>query len=302
MNRRLLLAACALLTATVGCAGREPVARDVIAGDRPALWRVQDADSDLYLFGTFHLLPAGVEWGSATYDEAMKRASTTITEADTTSPEALAEVERAVIELGLNPPGVTLTETLGPERAAQLRALTEEVGAQMAALEPMRPWLAMITVAHIAYMQAGFDGSLGVEATLLEQAAAEGDALSYLETAREQVEMLASLGDEEMFADFDTTMEQFANFEAFSSEFVEAWRTGDLEALERIALDTLRDSSRNLYEVLIVNRNASWTRQIEELLAGEGTYFIAVGVGHLVGDESVVDMLRRNGFEVTRVQ
>ncbi len=269
---------------------------------RPAMWRLADPDTEVTLFGTFHILPAGVEWSSAKYDAAMAAAETTIIETDATSPEAQAAIQDAVGKFGLNPPGVTLSETLGPDRAAQLTARAEELGVPMAALEPMRPWLALISLTQVVFQRAGFDPAEGVEAAVLARAAEEGDAIAYLETAVYQIEALASLDGEDMFANFDTTIDQFAEFDELTARLLEAWRTGDVEGIERDILAPLREVSPGAYGTLFTRRNENWAQEIEALMAGEGDYFIAVGAGHLVGPDSVVAMLRDRGYAVERVQ
>jgi len=274
----------------------------IIKAGRPAMWRVADKDSDIYLFGTFHVLPPNIEWTSAAYEAAMKASETTITEADTTSAEATDAIRSAVGQYGLNPPDVTLTSLLGENRAAKFTALADELGAPMAALEPMRPWLALISLTQIVFQKSGFDPTEGVEAAVLEQAAREGDKLAYLETAASQIKALASLDGDDMLANFDTTIDQFSEFDQITARLLDAWRTGDIEGIEEDILVPLREASPGAYDALFTKRNTAWTALIEEIIAGEGDYFIAVGAGHLVGDESVINMLRAKGLAVERVQ
>ena len=266
------------------------------------MWRVTDPDSEIFLFGTFHVLPPNIEWTSAAFDAAMKGSETTIIEADTSSPLAADAIRNAVGKFGLNPPGVTLTETLGEERAKKFTALATELGAPMSALEPMRPWLALISLTQVVFQQSGFDPTEGVEAAVLEQAALEGDSIDYFETAAEQIELLASLDGDDMLANFDTTIDQFADFDAITARLLEAWRLGDIEGIEEDIINPLRETSPGAYELLFAQRNTSWTNRIEEIMAGKGDYFIAVGAGHLVGDDSVVNMLRTKGYAIERVQ
>ncbi len=310
-RRRGWLIGAALLALTA-CAstGDDPAATTQTAStataiqkvDRPAMWRLEDDDSEITLFGTFHVLPPNIEWTSSTYDAAMKSAETTIIETDTQSPEAVAEIQAAVAKFGLNPPGVTLSETLGPDRAQQLSALAEELGVPGSALEPMRPWLALVSLTQVVFQRNGFDPAQGVEASVLAQAAEEGDAVDYLETASFQIEALASLDGDEMFANFDTTIDQFAEFDTMTARLLEAWRTGDVEGIERDILAPIREASPGAYATLFTNRNVNWTRKIDSLMAGDGDYFIAVGAGHLVGPDSVVEMLKKEGYAVTRIQ
>ena len=46
----------------------------------PALWKVADADTTIYLFGTIHLLPSGTKWRSPLFDQAASSADTLIVE------------------------------------------------------------------------------------------------------------------------------------------------------------------------------------------------------------------------------
>ena len=57
--------------------------------------------------------------------------------------------------------------------------------------------------------------------------------------------------------------------------------------------------SEAVYDNLIVTRNANWTEEIKTLMAEEaGSFFIAVGAAHLAGEDSVIAMLRADGYEV----
>ena len=49
---------------------------------------------------------------------------------------------------------------------------------------------------------------------------------------------------------------------------------------------------------MLVRRNTNWADQIQTELEGSGTVFIAVGAGHLAGDDSVQNILERRGVEV----
>jgi uncharacterized protein YbaP (TraB family) len=62
----------------------------------------------------------------------------------------------------------------------------------------------------------------------------------------------------------------------------------------------MRSASEEIYQALLVRRNANWADQIQTLLAGSGTTFIAVGSAHLAGDDSVQEILEDRGVTVTR--
>ncbi len=268
----------------------------------PAMWRLADDDSEIFLFGTFHILPADVGWTTAAFDKAMAATSTTITEVDTKSPAAQAKLTALVQELGLNPAGVTLTSTLGPDRAARFARLAGQYGLPMQSLEPLKPWLAMITLSVGVMQKEGFEAASGAEETILARASREGDKVAHLESAEYQIRALASLDEAEILADFDASLEQFAEFKAYSQRVLGAWQTGDVASLERETLAPMRDSAPGAFEILITARNRNWADEIDTLMQGDDDYFIAVGAGHLIGEDSVVDMLAEKGYAVARVQ
>ena len=48
--------------------------------DGPALWKVADDDTTVYLFGTIHALPEGKDWYSGTIAKAFDASGELVTE------------------------------------------------------------------------------------------------------------------------------------------------------------------------------------------------------------------------------
>lgn len=303
MNATLKLLAVSAFALLAACAPKEAESADAApTGKGPAMWSLADEDSTIYLFGTFHILPSSLSWTTAAFDEAMKATTTTVTEVDTKSPQSQAAMTRLVQELGLNPPGVTLSSTLGETRAARFAEVAGRYGLNMAEFEPLRPWLAMIALSVAILQKEGFSEESGAEATILARASAEGDRIAHLESAEYQVRALASLDEAEILADFDSSLDQFDEFKSYAKRVVSAWKKGDAEMLEKETLAPMREAAPLAFRTLITDRNRNWTVEIERMLAGDEDYFIAVGAGHLIGEDSVVDMLEERGYEVRRVQ
>ena len=74
-----------------------------------------------------------------------------------------------------------------------------------------------------------------------------------------------------------------------------------MDAIERYGVDEMKDD-REVYETLLVRRNTNWAGQIQTMLDGSGTAFIAVGAAHLAGDDSVQAILEGRGVHVERVE
>ena len=93
--------------------------------------------------------------------------------------------------------------------------------------------------------------------------------------------------------DWDKQDEQF-------SALFNAWRDGDEESIDTLMNETMREQSPEVYDALILHRNEAWAARIKDIMDGKGRILVAVGAGHLVGDDSVPALLNAQGFDVTR--
>ena len=75
-----------------------------------------------------------------------------------------------------------------------------------------------------------------------------------------------------------------------------------MPAIERLMVQEMKTDSPALYKALLVDRNTDWANQIQTLLQGSGTAFIAVGAAHLAGPDSVQAQLKARGVDVEAVQ
>lgn len=264
-------------------------------GQGPALWIVRDADSTLYLFGTMHILRPTTAWGAERVDRAFASASHLIMEVD--SPEDQAALLPIIREHGLSPDR-PLSSLLTAGELAALDAAARTIGASAEGMDSMRPWLAGVTVQSASIIRAGYAVESGVEPVLKARAAAAGMTVSGFETPDEQIRMLSGFPEEGQLAYLRSALDDFGKAQTEVDRLVEAWASGDVEAIRRLAIDPMRDTPL-LYEALLVRRNTNWANQIETLLEGSGTVFIAVGALHLAGDDSVQEILTGRGVEVS---
>lgn len=301
LHRPLKTICAALLgLALLWAPGHPALAQDAAAvplaeGQGPALWIVRDADSTLYLFGTMHILRPTTAWGAERIDRAFASASHLIMEVD--SPGDQSALLPIIREHGLSPDRPLSSLLTAGERAA-LDAAARTIGASAGGMDPMRPWLAGVTVQSASIIRAGYAVESGVEPILKARAAESGMTVSGFETPDEQIRMLSGFPEEGQLAYLRTALADFGKAQTEVDRLVEAWAAGDVEAVRRLAVDPLRDTPL-LYEALLVRRNTNWANQIETLLEGSGTVFIAVGALHLAGDDSVQRILAERGVEVS---
>jgi hypothetical protein len=260
------------------------------------MWHITDADSDIYLFGTFHLLPEKLDWQKPAMVAAFDKSSILIMEADVTGA-APGDVVKLIQQYGLAPPDKPLRSRLTPEQAKQYESLAKALELDPAVLDPYQPWYAS-TVLSLKYAQAhGMQASEGAEEKLVKAAETENKPRAYLETIEQQIQFLAGLPEQTQNEMFVATLNEIGSSDKLLGDMQTAWEKGDTKAMAKLFDSSIKEVP-DLYQTLIVDRNKRWADEIQKLLAGSGKVFIAVGAGHLVGNDSVVALLRERGIKV----
>ena len=263
----------------------------------PALWVVKDEDSTIYLFGTVHLLRPDTIWRTPAFDAALAASDEVyleITEID--QPEVMQPL---VMRYGMAAEGQGLSTYLDDQDEGRLDAAARSVGATGAAFEPMRPWLAAMQVTVAGVVKSGYDPTSGVDLRILSAAKEAGKPVKGLETAEQQLQFFSTLPDEVQVDFLRQSLESFENGADLLDAIVTGWSAGDVASIEANIIDEMKEWG-SLYDILLVRRNTDWADQIETMLEGSGTTFIAVGAGHLVGDDSVQEILQDRGVVAVR--
>jgi len=265
----------------------------------PAIWVLSDADTTLYIMGTVHLLRPELDWRSDEIDAAMNAADTLVFEADVSSPEAGAEMMKFVRNEGLFQDGGQLTNLLSDAETLELQAALDYVGLPLGAVQNMRPWFAAVNLSVMQMTKDGFDPNSGVEQVLIAEGKTAGKTFAYLESVDDQLGRLAGLPDDVQVDFLISSAESIDEGAAMLDALVDEWADGDVNGLGLLLANPDMMGSEEVYDALLKERNATWAPQIAAMLETPGTRLIAVGAGHLAGDDSVIAMLRADGFEVT---
>ena len=263
----------------------------------PALWKVSDEDTTIYLFGTIHALPEGIEWFGGPVEKAFDGSQELVTEIVEGEPAA---VQKLVLEKAMLPGGQTLRAMLTPAQRASYEGALGKIGMPPAAFDRFEPWFPAINLVVLSLKQEGYSSLNGVEATLDSKARALGRPHAALETIEYQLSVFDSLPVETQKRYLAAVVDQLPNAASDVGKMVDAWRKGDAERLAMLM--NADEDDPEIIEALLTNRNRAWSRWIRDRLAKPGTVFVAVGAGHLGGPGSVQDQLAALGIASTRVQ
>ena len=297
MRRWKRAALAALLLPLAACAGAAEPKR--AEARHPALWRLADSDTEIWLFGTIHLLPEGQSWRTPALDSALGRSDELVLE--------VAEVDdmmasaQALAKLGVARGLPPIAERVPEGKRAALRAMIAESGYPEQVYDGLETWAAALPLLGVTFKRLGLNPELGVERQIGAPFRAAGKTIVGLETIEQQFGFFDTLSEGAqralLLAVVEDTEETRAQFRAM----LDAWAKGDLEGIAR-TFDDETQMSPELREALMKRRNARWAEWVERRLDRPGTVFVAVGAGHLAGRESVQAMLRAKGLKAKRVQ
>ena len=262
------------------------------------LWSLQGKTNKVYLLGSVHLLKENEKLPAA-IDSAYADAEKLVMEIDMDDLDP-AQMQQDVMDLAALPEGQTLQQQLGPQVYERFATQSRALGIEPTMLNQFRPWFAAITLVQLQLMKMGFDPESGVEKRLTARAAADNKPIQGLETAREQLEIMARLPEKQQREFLLYSVEDADRMTSEVDKLVAAWRQGDATQMAKLLQEGF-DEYPDLYRPLTVDRNRKWIPQIEQLLEGRDDYLVVVGALHLVGTDSVIDLLERKGHKVKQL-
>ena len=261
----------------------------------PPIWRVSDADSEIWLFGSVHMLKPDLDWRGPRMEAAFNAAEEFVTETDT---EAEAAFPALVAQYGALPAGETIAAKLSPADAERLRFAARALNLDFSALNLRRPWLAALQLSSAFAARAGRRPEAGVEAVLSAEARARHLPAWYFESPEEQIQILAGLAEEDQIGLLMSVLDETDSSPRELDALDRSWAAGDVVTLEARLTAESAAMDPDVREAILLERNRAWAARIETRLQGSGRTFVAVGAAHLVGEGSVIDLLRDRGLVV----
>lgn len=263
----------------------------------PALWKIADEDTTIYLFGTVHILPEATAWYSGPVAKAFDSSNLLVTEAIVDSP---AELQKEFLAKAVRTDGTTLRASLPEAERAALEKAMAGLGMPAGVLDPFEPWYAALLLSTLPMQLAGYKTDNGVEAQIEALASKHGLKRQALETPAFQIGLFDSLPADAQKEYLGEVLDQLPTMRDDLAKLVAAWKAGKAEELAELL--NADETDPRVRKALLTDRNATWAKWLKARLDEPGTVFVAVGAGHLAGKDSVQDQLAADGVTSTRLQ
>lgn len=286
------------LALTHGCTAKRPPPPPPGA----FFWELTGADGgSLYLLGSVHLGDGRALRLDPRIEADWAMAEELVVEVDTRSLPPLEALETTQRH-GLLPPDRTLRDVVSPDTWQALVAYLRDRHYPLDAATRMRPWLLARIVAQLEFEEAGYRAENGVDAWFL-RGAAESKPVVQLESLDEQMALFGDLPDplqEKLLRDL---LRESDTFLETTHAILRAWELGDEARLLELLLGAADDVDLEAFhQRVFVERNRRMSERLTALARDGRARFVVIGTGHLIGPESVPELLAAQGFAVTRLR
>ena len=279
-------------TTTAAVAARAP-------DPHPALWLAEKDGGKVYIFGSYHILRKGVVWATPALVGAMEKSDGFVFEVPV-GTESMPDAQAFIDSRGYLPQGKTLRAMLSPESLTRYQQLLSGLPLKPAEMDKLRPWLAQLTLSSSFYAERKFSVINGADIRVLAYAVTHKKPVRYLETPRQQLEFFFEAAETTELEGFEALVNNFDSRPASIDTAINAWIDGDVDELSMRLQRGLSGNPQGK-KILLDDRNMSWATQIGDMLAENKTYFVTVGVGHLGGPLSVIEVLCSRRIKVERI-
>ena len=270
------------------------------SGVTPLIWEVRSDSNAVYLLGSIHLGRRDMYPMGPVVEKAYQASKIVVLEADPTDQESVM----AAISVSLYQPPESLQKNLPGPLLVRLSRTLERYGIPLEQFQPMKPFLVAITLASIEYAKAGFDPSLGVDMHFARRAKQDGKPVVELESFGGQMSQMSNLSGRLQESMLQVMLDSIDKGEipALVGSMVDAWKTGDREKLQGAVSAEERKLpaalAQEFHRKLMSDRNSAMAGKIESMLNGPDVHFITIGAAHLLGQDSVLQILSEKGYRV----
>lgn len=264
-------------------------------------WQVEGKNNKAYILGSIHVAKEGIYPLSREIEEAFKQAEVLAVEVD------LSRVDELDVAVRLAPraiyrDGTTLKDNLSSDLYYRAGQQLKDMGIDIETFVFYQPWFLALNLASQALFELGFCPDWGVDNYFLRRAKKNGKKIKSLESLEYQISLFADLPHDLQELFLFSALTEIETIERQINVLFDAWEKGNKRRLETILQRGLRryPELKPFYEKVFYQRNRNMVSQIAGYLESGKVHFVVVGAGHLVGQEGIIQLLRKKGYHLTQ--
>jgi len=304
-------------TAESPVAGDSALSKEAIASADPSapgskgyLWKITGGSNPGYLIGTIHVAKKDMYPLDPNMEQAISESDYIALELDLTKVDQKKMLEM-VNEKALLTDGTTLKDHVDEKDYEKFQAILKKsiLAAAAPTFDQFEPWYAAMNLESLSTMKYMMND--GIDQFLAKRAHKEGKTIIELESMESQLDIFDGFSKELQKQYFHETVESMKTASKGMEDLLEMWTAGDLKKLEQMHEEYEKEGRKSMGDefedynaAFLDDRNVEMAKKIDRYLreGDEGTYLVAVGSLHMVGDQGLVSLLRKKGYQVEFVE
>lgn len=262
---------------------------------REPLWVVEKGDARLYLLGSLHVLPKSVSPARPALLKALRESNRVFFEIANLHG---SEMETFCQRHGFYPPSDRLERHLTPDAKNMVKLVLPLFDLRWQDVQNHKPWLLGLRLQQALVRSRGFAAAQGVDEYFEALARKQGKPIGGLESIEEHLGLFLGLSEAEQNAALISDIEGLVSLHRDLKIMGRMWQQGDTDFFARALADQQETKSG---QRLFRDRNRRWIPRLVNLLESGEKALVIVGLGHMVGRDGVVTLLRARGYAVRQL-
>jgi uncharacterized protein YbaP (TraB family) len=261
-----------------------------------SVWKISKGNRHLYMGGTVHVLSQSDYPLPPSFEKAYHLSHRIVLETDMQKLQSPAFQQQMLVQLTYTD-GRGLADVLSAETFQKLEAYCSEHGIPMESIVHFKPGMVSTVLLLIELQRLGLAGE-GVDAFYHAKAVGDQKKLGKLETAEAQLQFMATMGQGQEDQMIEYALGDIENISKLMKGLKSAWRTGDMQNLQEIAIQPYIEQFPETFDALLNQRNNAWMPKIESMLKSAEVEFVLVGILHFAGEQGLLAQLKSLGYKI----
>ncbi len=276
----------------------------------PLFYKISDKNNTtIYLLGSIHAADDTIYPLNDTIMNSFNDSDYLAVEVDTLSLQNNFDLSLKLAEKMMYNDSTTIKNHIGDELYNKMVNFLKEKKSYSSLYDNYKPVFFESLFENLIINDAKLKSESGIDTYFLSLASENNKKILEVESAEFQYNLLLNtpleldkIMIEEYIDNYDLNVSQM-------KDLYELWKKGDKEQLENILINSesqnVTEEEKKLMEnynkSLIIDRNYGMANVLENYFEKKQNVFCVVGLGHVIGDEGIINLLQKRGYDVVQL-
>jgi uncharacterized protein len=265
-----------------------------------SVWKLASGNDDFYIAGSCHVLRKSDYPLPEEFEFAYENVDQVIFETDLET-FMRPDIQRLLISIGMYTGNETLEKKISKKAYASLVKYCNDNTIPIDIFQNFKPWMVTMTLSAIELEKNGITPADGLELYFSARAKKDGKNTGGLEDVQDHIKIISSFEEDLDEAIIENLIEEIEELHIIAKDLIKSWKNGDEAKIDEYLSGRLRKEYPELYKRIIADRNRSWISPLEEMIKSGKRTLVVVGVGHLVGEDSIISLLKSKDYKLVRL-